>query len=81
MTGNAFSTSPEYCHCNFTTLGLDESRAEAWTARLLAMDWNDPDNRRIMEMEGIAREWVRPQLDGYASLFEAVKEQEIPLRW
>lgn len=36
-------TSPPYCHCNFTALDSPEpSRAEAWVARLLEMDW---DNR------------------------------------
>ena len=77
----AFWTSPEYCHCNFTALDLDEALAQSWTDALLAMDWNDADQRRVMEMEGIKREWVRPQLDGYISLFEAIQEQGIPLRW
>jgi len=80
-TVEAFWTSPAYCHCNFTTLDLDESLAEAWTVKLLAMNWDIPEQRRLMEMEGLRREWVRPQLDGYASLFQAVERQAIPLRW
>jgi phosphonate transport system substrate-binding protein len=31
-------------------------------------------------MEGLRR-WIPPALDGYASLFEAVREQGIPERW
>ncbi|MFC4494675.1 phosphate/phosphite/phosphonate ABC transporter substrate-binding protein [Streptomyces ovatisporus] len=76
-----FWTSPAYCHCNFTALDtLDADRAEAWTAHLLAMDWNDPGHRRILEMEGL-KQWVRPELEGYDDLFEAVEEQRIPAHW
>lgn len=74
-------TSPDYCHCNFTALAsLDEDRAEAWTAHLLVMDWENPEHRRILELEGLTR-WVRPQLEGYRTLKEAMREQEIPLTW
>ncbi len=74
-------TSPQYCHCNFTALAaLDEDRTEAWTAHLLAMDWENPEHRRILELEGLTR-WVRPQLEGYRSLQEAMIEQGIPLTW
>ena len=77
----AFWESPPYYHCNFTTCGLDAEIAEAWTNTLLAMDWENPEHRRILEMEGIERCWVRARTDGYASLFAAVEEQEIPVRW
>ncbi|MEO8329378.1 MAG: PhnD/SsuA/transferrin family substrate-binding protein [Candidatus Nanopelagicales bacterium] len=74
-------TSPEYCHCNFTALpSLAEARGEAWVSHLLKMDWDNPEHRPILEMEGLKR-WVRPQLDGYQSLFEAVEEQQIPMTW
>jgi phosphonate transport system substrate-binding protein len=78
----AFWTSPTYCHCNFSALGtIDPYRAKAWANHLLAMDWDNPDQRRILELEGLRRRWVRPSLDGYADLFEAVKEQQVPARW
>jgi ABC-type phosphate/phosphonate transport system substrate-binding protein len=67
----AFWESPGYCHCNFSALASqDRDRREAWTKHLLAMDWNHPIHRPILEMEGLRR-WVRPELDGYAPLFEA----------
>jgi phosphonate transport system substrate-binding protein len=69
----AIWTSPPYCHCNFTV--LDERYGkdlEAWTEVLLQMDYNNPAHRSIMEMEGLKR-WVRPELDGYKPLFEAVE--------
>ncbi|MGW5688643.1 Rv1680 family SBP-like protein [Nonomuraea sp. NPDC003754] len=71
--------SEPYCHCNFTTL-LPPERTEPWVEHLLAMDWNDPAHRPILEMEGLRR-WVRPELDGYASLFEAVRRQGLSPTW
>jgi phosphonate transport system substrate-binding protein len=76
-----FWRSPAYSHCNFKCLPvLDLDAAGAWTSHLLAMDWNDPGHRRILEMEGL-REWVGPRLEGYADLFDAVREQGIADRW
>jgi ABC-type phosphate/phosphonate transport system substrate-binding protein len=76
-----FWESPTYSHCNFTALPtLSEERATPWVDHLLAMDWDNPAHRPILEMEGLRR-WVRPQLEGYASLFEAVREQGISDRW
>ncbi|MDQ6774056.1 MAG: PhnD/SsuA/transferrin family substrate-binding protein [Candidatus Dormibacteraeota bacterium] len=69
-----FWTSPAYCHCNFSARDmLDPERREAWTTHLLAMDWDHPDHRPILEMEGLRR-WVRPQLEGYEVLFEATRD-------
>ena len=74
-------TSPTYNHCNFTVLSsLASDRAEAWTRHLLAMDWVNPDQRRILELEGL-REWIAPDLEGYADVFAAVDEQRIADRW
>jgi len=77
----AFWQSPTYYHCNFTALdSLPAERTDPWVAHLLAMSWDNPDHRRVLELEGL-REWRRAELDGYASLFEAVKEQEISDQW
>ncbi len=77
----AFWTSPVYSHCNFTVLSSTApERYEAWVDRLMQMDWENPAHRPIMEMEGL-RAWVAPQLDGYESLFRAVREQGISPRW
>jgi ABC-type phosphate/phosphonate transport system substrate-binding protein len=73
--------SPTYSHCNFTALPtLSDQRVAPWVERLLAMDWDNPDHRRILELEGLKR-WVTPRLDGYDSLFAAVREQGIADRW
>jgi ABC-type phosphate/phosphonate transport system substrate-binding protein len=77
----AFWESPTYSHCNFTALpSLPTERTDQWLGRLMAMDWDNPEHRPILEMEGL-RAWVEPRLDGYESLFAAVSEQQIPPRW
>jgi len=76
-----FWRSPTYCHCNFTALDqLPAERSDPWVEHLLAMSWDNPAHRQILELEGL-HAWVAPQLDGYASLFEAVAQQGIPPRW
>jgi ABC-type phosphate/phosphonate transport system substrate-binding protein len=76
-----FWTSPPYNHCNFTVLsGLDAARADAWTAHLMAMDWANPEHRRILELEGL-RAWVAPELEGYRDVFAAVDDQRIWASW
>ena len=70
-----------YCHCMFTALDtLPAERYTPWLDKLLAMDWDNPEHRRILELEGLRR-WVRPHLDGYKPLFAAVEEQGIDPRW
>ena len=77
----AFWESPTYSHCNFTALpSLPTERTDRWLGHLMAMDWDNPEHRPILEMEGL-RAWVEPRLDGYESLFAAVSEQQIPPRW
>lgn len=76
-----FWESPLYSHCNFTALPtLSDERVQPWVDQLLAMDWDTPEHRTILELEGL-REWVPPKLDGYAALFDAVNEQGISPRW
>ncbi|MCC5950901.1 MAG: PhnD/SsuA/transferrin family substrate-binding protein [Acidimicrobiia bacterium] len=73
--------SEDYNHCNFTALeGLDEDRVERWVQHLLAMDWENPEHRHILELEGL-REWKRPELEGYRSLHEAMESQGIADGW
>lgn len=76
-----FWVSGAYSHCNFTALEtLDPARYAPWVQHLMAMDWDNPEHRPILEMEGLTR-WVEPAMAGYDSLFEAVEEQSVPLRW
>jgi phosphonate transport system substrate-binding protein len=74
-------TSPTYSHCNFTVLPtLPSERVDPWLKYLFAMDWDNPAHRTIMELEGL-RAWVPPRLDGYESLFAAIRQQGISIRW
>jgi phosphonate transport system substrate-binding protein len=59
---------------------LDAEAADAWAAHLRAMSWDDPEHRRILELEGL-RAWVGPYEDGYRDVFDAVEEQGIAARW
>ena len=77
----AFWRSPEFYHCNFTALSaLPEERSRPWVDTLLAMDWAVPEQRRILELEGL-RHWLPGDTSGYATLFDAVKEQSIASAW
>lgn len=73
--------SPHYNHCNFSALdSLDESRAERWVSKLLEMDWENPEHRRILELEGLTA-WKRAELSGYDSLIAAMDAQGISDHW
>ncbi|MGI8613841.1 MAG: phosphate/phosphite/phosphonate ABC transporter substrate-binding protein, partial [Nocardioidaceae bacterium] len=78
----AFWTTPRYSHCTFTVMDSTAAeRTDPWVDRLLAMDWDVPEQRRIMELEGCERSWVPPNLAGYESLFAAVERQGVSARW
>jgi ABC-type phosphate/phosphonate transport system substrate-binding protein len=73
--------SEEYSHCNFSALDtLAEDRSGPWVEHLLAMDWEIPEHRRILELEGLTA-WKLPDLDGYRSLATAMEEQGTSERW
>jgi phosphate/phosphite/phosphonate ABC transporter binding protein len=69
-------TSPAYCHCNFTALAdFPEELAQRWTQALLAMSYDNPRWRGLMDQEGLKR-WICADesiLDGYRVLFDAVE--------
>lgn len=73
--------SEHYSHCNFSVLeSLPAERTDRWVELLLAMDWEIPEQRRILELEGLTA-WKLPDLDGYQSLVAAMDEQHISDRW
>lgn len=68
-------TSPTYNHCMFTArpdLNKDDERR--FTEALLAMSYDNPVHRSILDAEGLQR-WLTPHLDGYADLRQAAAEQ------
>lgn len=67
--------SEDYYHCNFTVLdSLDEDAARRWSDALLAMDYNDPELRHAMDLEGV-KKWLPGDPGGYATLTEAMAQQ------
>ena len=68
-------TSPAYNHCMFTTRPeLDREQERRFVEALLAMNYDNPAHREILDAEGLER-WLTPHLDGYGELRQAAAEQ------
>ena len=68
-------TSPAYNHCMFTTRPeLDRDQEGRFVEALLAMSYDNPLHREILDAEGLQR-WLTPHLDGYGELRQAAAEQ------
>jgi ABC-type phosphate/phosphonate transport system substrate-binding protein len=80
----AFWTSPGYCHCNFTVLAdFPEPVARRWTESLVAMRYDDPRWRGLMDLEGLKR-WLPADpaiMNGYGLLFQAAERQGLFKKW
>jgi ABC-type phosphate/phosphonate transport system substrate-binding protein len=64
-----------YDHCNFTTSpGAPAAAVQRFVELLLAMRWDDPQVRPLLELEGL-REWRRGRTSGYALLERAVDDE------
>jgi len=64
-----------YDHCNFTTSpGAPAALTARFTALLMAMRWDDPQVRPLLELEGL-REWRVGRTSGYAMLERAVDDE------
>lgn len=75
----AIWTSPTFSHCCFTALGtIDPGMAKAFTETLLKMDYNNPQHRHAMDLEG-CKAWLPGRKEGYECTYEAIREQNIPL--
>ena len=68
-------SSPAYNHCMFTARpDLDHDQERRFVEALLAMSYDNPVHRPILEAEGLKR-WLMPHLDGYDALRRAASEQ------
>jgi ABC-type phosphate/phosphonate transport system substrate-binding protein len=64
-------TAP-YDHCNFTALeGVPAPSLALFTELLLAMSYDDPSVRALLDMEGL-KQWLPGRVHGYAQLNRAV---------
>jgi ABC-type phosphate/phosphonate transport system substrate-binding protein len=53
---------------------LSPDKREGFTRALFAMRWDDPDHRRLLQLEGL-KEWMPPRDEGYDSLRAALDDQ------
>lgn len=64
-----------YDHCNFTTSpGAPAALVDRFVSLLMAMRWDDPQVRPLLELEGL-REWRTGRTSGYALLERAVDDE------
>ena len=65
-----------YDHCNFTTSpGAPAAPIERFVELLMAMRWDDPEVRPLLELEGL-RQWRPGRTRGYALLERAVDDEK-----
>lgn len=66
------ATTLRYDHCNFTVLESGKSPSlDLFRQLLLGMSYEDPDVRRLLDLEGLKR-WLPGRTEGYALLSKAV---------
>ncbi|KNC83865.1 hypothetical protein SARC_03890 [Sphaeroforma arctica JP610] len=68
---------PAFDHCQFDAIlnkegaAADEAsqqlekKLHQYVDALFAMDWDDKEHRRLMQLEGITKEWAKPRQEGY----------------
>ncbi|MBA5608395.1 PhnD/SsuA/transferrin family substrate-binding protein [Duganella sp. FT3S] len=62
-------------HCNFTVSpGAPEAAIARFTELLLAMRWDDPDVRPLLELEGL-KAWLPGRTSGYDALIRATDDE------
>lgn len=72
-TTRVLASTPPYDHCNFTApSALDESRTRPFLEALLAMSFDVPEVRSLMELEGL-RKWLPARTSGYRQLEKAAE--------
>lgn len=70
--------TPPYDHCNFTVLdGAPADRIERFAELLLAMSYDDPEVRTLLDLEGLKR-WVPARTEGYRLIADAVERFSAP---
>jgi phosphonate transport system substrate-binding protein len=62
-------------HCVFTVReDFEPERERRWLDALFSMSYDDPDHRRMMDMEGL-RQWLPGRTSGFGPLTDAVERQ------
>jgi ABC-type phosphate/phosphonate transport system substrate-binding protein len=69
------ATTGRFDHCVFTVReDFDPARERRWLEALFAMSYDDPDHRRMMDLEGLER-WEPGRTTGFGLLEEATRRQ------
>ena len=67
--------SEHFDHCNFTVSpGAPAAQVARFTELLLAMQWDDPQVRPLLELEGL-KAWLPGRTCGYAALVRATDDE------
>jgi len=67
--------SPPYSHCMFTArIGLEPEMRRRFVDALLAMQFENPAHKPILEAEGL-KQWIAADMSGYGSLQAACVDQ------
>jgi phosphonate transport system substrate-binding protein len=75
-TTRVLATTPPFDHCNFTVSNnLPVEHSTPFVQVLLAMSFQDPEVRSLMELEGL-KQWLPARTSGYAQLEKAVERFE-----
>ncbi|MGY0560471.1 phosphate/phosphite/phosphonate ABC transporter substrate-binding protein [Luteimonas sp. A277] len=75
-TTRIVATTGAFDHCNMTTApDLDPALAKRFADLLLAMSWDDPEVRPLLELEGL-KVWHPGRTSGYALLERAVDDEK-----
>jgi len=65
-------TTPPFDHCMFdANPTVSKEKCDAFRRALMAMRWENPKHRRVLELEGL-KQWMEPREEGYASLRAAL---------
>jgi ABC-type phosphate/phosphonate transport system substrate-binding protein len=68
----SFWTTPPFDHCMFDALpDLDPGKLDRFKRALFGMQWDVPEHRRLLELEGL-KAWMPPRETGYDSLRAAL---------
>mmetsp|Transcript_56388 Transcript_56388/g.91289 ORF Transcript_56388/g.91289 Transcript_56388/m.91289 type:complete len:295 (+) Transcript_56388:53-937(+) len=67
---------PLFDHCQFDALPtFPKEKQDAFNTALFAMTWDNAEHRRVMQLEGIKKEWARPREEGYANMRAALADE------
>jgi ABC-type phosphate/phosphonate transport system substrate-binding protein len=71
---SVLATTPAFDHCNFTVLdSWPEAAARQWADVLFRMRYDNPDHRKMMDLEGL-KAWLPGRTGGYAPLEAATRD-------